>query len=91
MTAVGASGRRRASSAGSVVNAPIPFLFPHGWLEFLHLNTTRGADPDSLYNVVAQFTGWGGFDGPLAPQQTPTHAQQFIAVAARALFDRDRL
>jgi uncharacterized membrane protein len=63
-----------------VVNAPIVFLFPHGWLEFLRLNSTRGADPDSLYNVVAQFTGWGGFDGPLAPHQTPTELNAVVAV-----------
>ncbi len=64
-----------------VVNAPIVFLFPHGWLEFLRLNSTRGADPDSLYNVVAQFTGWGGFDGPLPPHTAPTELNAFIAVS----------
>jgi len=64
-----------------VVNAPIFFLFPHGWLEFERLNSTRGADPDSLYNVVHQFTSWGGFDGPLGPHQTPTKLNEFIAVA----------
>ena len=72
-----------ASSAGfswAIVNAPIAFAFPHGWVEFLRLNSTRGADPDSLYNVVTQFTGWGGFDGPLAPHQAPTELNAFIAV-----------
>jgi uncharacterized membrane protein len=70
-----------ALASWEIVNAPILFLFPHGWLEFLRLNSTRGADPDSLYNVVAQFTGWGGFDGPLAPHQTPTELNAVIAVA----------
>jgi uncharacterized membrane protein len=54
------------------VNAPIAVLFPAGWREFFRLNTQRGADPDSLYNVVAYFTGWAGFDGPLSPGEVPT-------------------
>lgn len=72
-----------ASLAGigwAVVNAPIAFAFPHGWVEFLRLNSTRGADPDSLYNVVTQFTGWGGFDGPLPPHQAPKELNAFIAL-----------
>jgi len=66
--------------AWGVVNAPIAILFPEGWYEFIHLNSTRGADPDSLYNVIAQFSGWGGFDGPLGPDQTPVVLNTFIAV-----------
>jgi uncharacterized membrane protein len=63
-----------------LVNAPIELLFPTGWYEFIHLNSTRGADPDSLYNVLTQFTGWGGFDGPLPVGQAPTKLNAFIAV-----------
>jgi uncharacterized membrane protein len=55
-----------------VLNAPIAILFPRGWWEFFHRNSLRGADPDSLYNVVSQFTGWSGFDGPLRFDETPT-------------------
>ncbi|WP_246195767.1 glycosyltransferase family 87 protein [Halopolyspora algeriensis] len=54
------------------VNLPILLLYPRGWKEFFRLNSERPADPDSLYNVVAHFTGWAGFDGPLGPQETPT-------------------
>ena len=61
-----------AALAWMVVNAPIALLYPAGWREFYRLNTTRGADPDSLYNVVSSFTGWTGFDGPLAAGATPT-------------------
>ncbi len=68
-----------ALAAWTIVNAPIAILFPRGWTEFLRLNNTRGADPDSLYNVVAQFTHWGGFDGPLAPDQAPTKLNAVIA------------
>jgi uncharacterized membrane protein len=55
-----------------VVNAPIAVLFPAGWTEFFRLNGRRGADPDSLYNVLFTLTGWPGFDGVLAPGQPPT-------------------
>jgi uncharacterized membrane protein len=57
--------------AWAAVNAPILIAYPRGWWEFFHRNSLRGADPDSLYNVVSQFTGWAGFDGPLGPEQTP--------------------
>jgi uncharacterized membrane protein len=30
-----------------------------------------GAEPDSIYFVLAYFTGWPGFDGDLPPGQTP--------------------
>ncbi|QUH05635.1 DUF2029 domain-containing protein [Saccharopolyspora erythraea] len=53
------------------VNLPILLLYPAGWREFFHLNAERPADPDSLYNAVSYFTGWPGFDGPLASGQTP--------------------
>ncbi|MGH3623760.1 MAG: glycosyltransferase family 87 protein, partial [Sciscionella sp.] len=51
------------------VNLPFALLFTDGWLEFFRRNTSRGADPDSLYNVLGYFTGWSGFD---APGSTPT-------------------
>ncbi len=54
------------------VNLPIAVLYPEGWREFFRLNTTRHADPDSIYNVITSFTGWGGFDGELAHGQPPT-------------------
>ncbi|WP_067643837.1 glycosyltransferase family 87 protein [Nocardia coubleae] len=53
------------------VNLPIAVLFPNGWREFFRLNTTRHADPDSIYNVISSFTGWEGFDGPLSHGEPP--------------------
>jgi uncharacterized membrane protein len=55
-----------------VVNLPIMVLFPRGWSEFFRLNTRRGDDMDSLYNVVKSFTGWRGFDTDLGFWQPPT-------------------
>lgn len=62
-----------AAVAGwTAVNLPIAWLYPHGWWEFFRLNTERNMDPDSLYNVIASFTGWSGFDGHLAHSRAPT-------------------
>ncbi|UYF94600.1 glycosyltransferase 87 family protein [Rhodococcus aetherivorans] len=51
-----------AAVAWLVVNLPIMVLYPRGWAEFFRLNTDRGADPDSIYNVVRSLTGWSGWD-----------------------------
>jgi uncharacterized membrane protein len=53
------------------VNAPVALAYTTGWWEFFRLNRTRPADPDSLYFVVSHFTGWAGFDGPLAAGEPP--------------------
>ena len=44
-----------------VVNLPVMVLYPRGWSEFFRLNTRRGDDMDSLFNVVKSFTGWQRF------------------------------
>ncbi|MDQ2722760.1 MAG: glycosyltransferase 87 family protein [Actinomycetota bacterium] len=81
----------RAAVGGALawftVNAPIAALFPAGWKEFFRLNAVRGADPDSIYNVITSFTGWSGFDGSLAQGQAPTALNAvslalFLAVCA---------
>lgn len=59
------SGRLRAfavtAAAAAVtwllVNLPILVAYPQGWLEFFRLNRRRGADPDSLYQLVTELTG----------------------------------
>lgn len=63
-----------------VVNLPIMVLFPRGWSEFFRLNTRRGDDMDSLYNVVKSFTGWRGFDADLGFWQPPTILNTVTAV-----------
>lgn len=61
-----------ALTTWALVNLPIALLYPDGWREFFRLNTTRHADPDSLYNVVMSFTDWNGFDGTLRHGEPPT-------------------
>jgi uncharacterized membrane protein len=63
-----------------VVNLPIMALFPRGWSEFFRLNARRGADMDSLYNVVQSYTGWAGFDPNLGFWQPPTVLNAVVAV-----------
>lgn len=60
-----------AATVWIVANAPIAILFPSGWHEFFRLNTTRGADLDSVYNLLAHAFHWGGFDGAVAPGREP--------------------
>lgn len=55
-----------------VVNLPIMVLYPRGWSEFFRLNTRRGDDMDSIYNVVKSFTGWRGFDSNLGFWEPPS-------------------
>jgi uncharacterized membrane protein len=62
------------------VNLPIMVLYPRGWSEFFRLNTRRGDDMDSLYNVVKSFTGWSGFDTNLGFWQPPTVLNTVTAV-----------
>jgi uncharacterized membrane protein len=63
-----------------VVNLPIMVLFPRGWSEFFRLNTRRGDDMDSIYNVVKSFTGWRGFDSQLGFWEPPSVTNAVTAV-----------
>jgi len=62
------------------VNLPIVLMYPRGWSEFFRLNTRRGDDMDSLYNVVKSFTGWSGFDTNLGFWEPPTVLNTVTAV-----------
>lgn len=62
------------------VNLPVLVYAPRGWSEFFRLNSRRGDDMDSLYNVVRSFTGWPGFDGELGMWQPPTVLNVVVAV-----------
>jgi uncharacterized membrane protein len=63
-----------------LVNLPVLLLFPRGWTEFFRLNTRRGDDMDSLYNLVESFTGWRGFDPTLGFWQPPSILNAVSAV-----------
>ncbi|WP_434085301.1 glycosyltransferase family 87 protein [Mycolicibacterium goodii] len=63
-----------------VVNLPIMVLFPRGWSEFFRLNTRRGDDMDSIYNVIKSFTDWRGFDTGLGFWEPPTTLNTVTAI-----------
>jgi uncharacterized membrane protein len=63
-----------------VVNLPVMVLYPRGWSEFFRLNTRRGDDMDSLYNVIKSFSDWRGFDPDLGMWQPPTVLNAVSAV-----------
>ena len=64
----------------ALVNAPVAIAYPRGWSEFFRLNSRRGDDMDSLYNVVKSFTGWKGFDSGLGFWQPPILLNSVVAV-----------
>ncbi len=65
--------RTVVAAVGTVVavNLPVALAWPAGWWEFFRLNQTRPADPDSIYFALSYFSGWAGFDGPLASGERP--------------------
>lgn len=69
-----------AAATWLVVNLPVMVLYPRGWSEFFRLNTRRGDDMDSLFNVVKSFTGWRGFDSTLGFWEPPTILNAVVAV-----------
>jgi hypothetical protein len=78
---VGPVGRAAGAAAvtWTMVNLPILLLFPRGWSEFFRLNSRRGDDLDSLYNVVKSLTGWQGFDPKMGLWQPPPVLNAVVA------------
>ena len=64
----------------ALVNAPVAVRYNRGWSEFFRLNSRRGDDMDSLYNVVKSFTGWKGFDSGLGFWEPPILLNSVVAV-----------
>ena len=65
----------------ALINLPVALSYPRGWSEFFRLNSRRGDDMDSLYNVVKSFTGWKGFDSDLGFWQPPILLNTVVAAA----------
>jgi uncharacterized membrane protein len=68
-----------------LVNAPIAVLAPANWSRFFRLNSSRPADPDTIWNLLLTATDHRLFDGPLAQGQTPSVLNAVVAVALVAL------
>ncbi|MCW2633841.1 MAG: conserved rane protein of unknown function [Blastococcus sp.] len=69
-----------AGAAWVAVNAPIAVLAPENWSRFFQLNSSRPADPDSVWNMLLTASHHRILDGPLAPGQTPSVLNLVVAV-----------
>jgi uncharacterized membrane protein len=70
-----------AVGAWVVADVPIALLAPENWSRFFALNSSRPADPDTLWNLAIQASGGTLFDGPLAEGQTPSVLNAFVSGA----------
>jgi uncharacterized membrane protein len=69
-----------AAGAWTAVNAPVAVLAPENWSRFFALNSSRPADPDTVWNILLTVTDHRLFDGPLAEGQSPSVLNAVVAV-----------
>lgn len=62
------------------VNAPIAVLAWENWSRFFRLNSSRPADPDTVWNLLLTATDHRLFDGPLGLGETPSVLNLIVAV-----------
>jgi uncharacterized membrane protein len=70
-----------AGVAWLAVNVPVAVLAPENWSRFFRLNSSRAADPDTVWNLVLHATDNRALDGPLTQGQSPTVLNAVVAVA----------
>ena len=68
-----------AAVAWAAVNLPIAVLAPENWSRFIRLNSSRPADPDSIWNLLLYASKNRILDGTLAPGQTPAVLNAVVA------------
>jgi uncharacterized membrane protein len=64
----------------AAINAPIALLAPENWSRFFRLNSSRPADPDTVWNLLLAATDHQLFDGPLGMDQAPSVLNLVVAV-----------
>jgi uncharacterized membrane protein len=69
-----------AAAAWAVVDVPVALLAPENWARFFTLNSSRHADPDSVWNILLHVTDHRILDGPLAEGQAPSVLNAVVAV-----------
>ena len=62
------------------VNVPIAFLAPENWSRFFRLNSSRPADPDTVWNLMLAATDHRLFDGRLELGEAPSVLNLVVAV-----------
>jgi uncharacterized membrane protein len=60
-----------AAVAWAVVDLPVAVVAPSNWAWFFVFSRQRGANPESIWNMLDHAHGGGLFDGALAEGQTP--------------------
>lgn len=64
----------------AAVNAPVAVLAPENWSRFFRLNSSRPADPDTVWNLLLTATDRRLLDGPLELGETPSVLNLVVAV-----------
>jgi uncharacterized membrane protein len=73
-----------ALAAWAVVNVPIAVLAPDNWSWFFVFSRQRGANPESIWNMLIHARGETLFDGPLAAGQVPDVLNTVVTVSLLA-------
>jgi uncharacterized membrane protein len=71
--------------AWAVTNVPIAVLASGNWSRFFRLNSSRPADPDTIWNLLLHADP-RLLDGPLAPDQTPVVLDAVVGGSLAVLF-----
>jgi uncharacterized membrane protein len=74
-----------AALAWVLVDVPIAVLAPGNWARFFRLNSSRGADPDTIWNLLLHADDQL-LDGPLGAGQTPVVLNAVVAGSLALLF-----
>jgi uncharacterized membrane protein len=69
-----------AAVAWLAVDLPVALLAPTNWARFFSLSDSRGANPESLWNLLLTATHNGILDGPLRSGQVPSALNTAVAV-----------
>jgi uncharacterized membrane protein len=70
-----------ALAAWAVADVPIAVLAPDNWAWFFVFSRQRGANPESIWNMLVHGFGDGLFGGPVAAGQAPDVLNAVAAVA----------
>ena len=70
-----------AAVAWAAVNVPIAVLAPSNWAWFFVFSRQRGANPESIWNMLDHAHGGGLFDGPLTEGQVPNVLNAWVTAS----------
>ena len=74
-----------AVGAWAAVNLPVAVLAPDNWAWFFVFSRSRGANPESLWNIATHLSDGSLFDGPLAEGEIPAVLNAVVTVTLLVL------